>query len=239
MKKQVILGLIVVTLLFGLVSSAQATTTIHFPTAHETISGNYTVNISTSELCSWVGLNYSTDNNTWYEIGANTSESTWFNISWNTTDRCNGNYSLNATSNRTESDWVNVTIYNTMITMTLPTTNETISGTYNLSATTNTTRFWVNFSYSSDNSSWTEIGSHVTNGTSFTYTWNTANISDGTYYFNATTNCGENETDYVSNVTVDNVADAAVDSPEFSTIAMAGLIGLLCAAAILLRKKKE
>ena len=117
-------------------------------------------------------------------------------------------------------------------TVNTPTASEVISGTYTLNATADDTCTWVNFSYSTDNATWTEIGANETLGTVFTKDWDTTTVGDGSYYINATSN--RTESGYV-HFSIDNIPD----SPEFSTIMIAGLIGLLSATAILLRKKEK
>lgn len=248
MKKQVILGLVVMISLLVLVSSAQAAVniTINDPGADESISGTYTLNATTSVPCSWVNFSWSTNNITRFLIGTNDTEGTEFTLDWDTSEFCTGNYTLNATTNWTDYDvaFVNFSIDNSVITLVSPAASATISGEYTLNATTTATRAYVNFSWSNDSGvTWTEIGSNDTEGTWFTLAWNTSNVSDGTYWINATTNCTildeRTETDENQGVVVDNIPAATVDSPEFSTIMIAGLIGLLSATAILLRKKKE
>jgi hypothetical protein len=113
MKKQVVLALIVMTLLIGFVGFAQAANiTIVSPAKDEAINGTYTLNATTTENCAWVSFNYSTDNATWTSIGTNNTNGTIFTFDWDTTKVSNGNYSLNATSNRTESAYVNFSIDN-------------------------------------------------------------------------------------------------------------------------------
>ena len=257
MKKQVILGLVAMILLFVMVGSAQAANVTNFSDLSDSdiITGNYSLNVSTYNATGytnalWVNLSYCEGhtNDTWVDIGVNTTLGANFTVYWNTTGMCDGNYRLNATSNYTvdaENGYVNVTVENgNTITLTTPATGETISsGNYTFNATTTVTRDYVNFSWSTDNATWTEFASNNTLGKVFTATWNTANISDGTYYFNASNNCtilGERtETAYANDVVINNVPAVVVDSPEFTPIVMAALIGLLNATAILLRKKKE
>lgn len=248
MKKQMILGLIVMISLLVLVSSAQAAinVTIVNPTIDEEISGEYTLNATTGVECSNVSFSWSTDNATRYLIGSNDTNGTVFTFAWNTTPFCTGSYTLNATTNWSAADvaYMNFTINNNVITLNTPAASETISsGNYTFNATTNTARDYVNFSWSNDSgATWTKFAYNNTKGTVFTAVWDTTNLTDGTYDFNATTNCSVDETRETGeslNVVIDNVADVTVDSPEFSTIMIAGLIGLLSATAILLRKKKE
>ena len=250
MKKQVILGLTVMVLLIGLIGSAQAADWTNFtdPKDGDTISGNYSLNVTTNDTCTWVNFSYSIDNDTWIDIGVNDTEGVNFSVYWNTTGLCDGNYNLNATSNRTGyQGYINITVNNNIITLNAPAASETINtGNYTFNATTNATRAWVNFSWSNDSGvTWTEFANNSTEGTVFTVVWNTTNLADGVYDFNATTNCSveENttETDESLGVIIDNVPAiaAVVDSPEFSTIMMVALIGLLSISAILLRKKKE
>lgn len=246
-------------MLIGMIGSAQATNWTNFTDLSDgdEISGNYSLNASTYNATGygngslWVNFSYCVGhfNGSWINIGANETEGNNFTVYWNTTEVCNGNYRLNATSNRTGdtyNGYVNVTVDNgDIITLTAPTAGETIStGNYTFTATTTVNRSYVNFSWYNASSGWTEFASNDTEGTVFTAVWNTTGLDDGTYNFNASTNCSidsnTTETDDSLGVIIDNVpAPAVVDSPEFSTIMIAGLIGLLSATAILLRKKKE
>ena len=250
MKKQVILGLTVMVMLIGVIGSAQAGNWTNFssPVDGETIGGNYTLNATTDLTCDWVSFNYSIGNVTpWYSIGTNNTQGTVFTTYWNTTELCDGNYTINASSNRTggNQSYVNITVRNNVITLVTPTDSETISsGNYTFNATTTMERLYVNFSWSNDSgATWTKFASNNTPGTVFTAVWNTTGLDDGTYDFNASTNCtvdgNTTERSYADDVVIDNVEDVVVDSPEFSTVMIAGLIGLLSATAILLRKKKE
>ena len=250
MKKQVILGLVVMISLLVLVSSAQAhNITLNEPETGDELTGNYTLNATTTINFLNVNFSYSTDNSTWFDIGTNNTMGTEFTYEWNTTELCNGNYTVNATTEWNSSvvahmAYANITINNNAITLVTPAAGATISGNYTFKATTLATRAYVNFSWSNDSGgNWTEFGSNDTAGTEFTLVWNTANVSDGTYYFNATSNCTINdnktETDENQGIVIRNAVAAVVDSPEFSPIVIACLIGLLSATAILLRKKKE
>ena len=250
MKKQVILGLMVVISLLVLVNSAQAAinVTIVSPTTDEEISGEYTLNATTGVECSSVNFSWSTNNSTRFLIGTNDTNGTVFTYTWYTTALCDGNYTLNATTNWSTADvaYVNLSINNNVITLITPIDSETISsGNYTFNATTTVERLYVNFSWSNDSgATWTKFASNNTPGTVFTAVWNTTGLVDGTYDINASTNCTildeRTEVDQADDVVIDNVAAAAVvDSPEFSTIMIAGLIGLLSATAILLRNKKK
>ena len=250
MKKQMILGLAVMISLLVLVSSAQAhNITLNKPETGDILTGNYTLNATTVTTFANVNFTWSTDNLTWFDIGTNDTIGELFWYEWNTTELCNGNYTVNATTEynasiETHSSYANITINNDAITLVTPAAGATISGNYTFTATTLATRAYVNFSWSNDSGgNWTEFGSNDTAGTEFTLVWNTANVSDGTYYFNATSNCTildeRTETDENQGVVIDNVPAVVVDSPEFTPIVMAALIGLLSATAILLRKKKE
>lgn len=250
MKKQAILGLLVITSLLVLVSSAQAhNITLNKPETGDILTGNYTINATTVTTFANVNFTWSTNNLTWFDIGTNDTMGTEFTYEWNTTELCNGNYTVNATTEynasiETHSSYANITINNDAITLVTPAAGATISGIYTFTATTLANRSYVNFSYSNDNGvTWVIFGNNSTEGTEFTVDWNTSNVSDGTYYFNATSNCTildeRTETDENQGVVIDNVADAVVDSPEFTPITVACLIGLLSVTAILLRKKKE
>jgi len=254
MKKQVILGLAVMISLLVLVSSAAAhNITIVEPEDNDTVVGNITINATTLTSCDYVNFSWSLDNLTWFDvdIGYNETNGTNFTIFWNTSELCTGgNYTINASTNQNasytmNSSYLNVTIDNDVIELVTPAAGATISGNYTFSATTTATRAYVNFSWSNDSGgNWTVFGNNSTSGTEFTFVFETeTNLSDGTYWFNATSNCTINdertETDENQGVIVRNAVAAVVDSPEFSTIMVAGLIGLLSATAILMRKKKE
>ena len=247
MKKQMILGLIVIMSLLVLVSSAQAhNITLNKPATGDEISGIYPINATTAITFANVNFTWSTDNLTWFDIGTNSTMGELFWYEWNTSALCNGDYVVNATTEYndsivTHSDYANISINNAnAITLNAPATNEIISGIYTLTATTIAVRDYVNFSYSDDGGvTWIVIGNNSTSGTDFTLSWNTENVGDGTYHFNATDNCTINdtktETATSTNVRIKNV----MDTPEFSPMAIAGLIGLLIVTATLMKKKKE
>ncbi len=105
------------------------------------------------------------------------------------------------------------------VTLNSPSDNENISGNYLLTATVSQWALNVSFYYSSDGSTWNFIAT-VTNTTpqqsEFTYLWDTTQISDGTYYFNATaTNGSVVLSDSNSNVGVDNTPPIiTINSPQ-------------------------
>ncbi|MBW2984347.1 hypothetical protein KY361_04485, partial [Candidatus Woesearchaeota archaeon] len=101
------------------------------------------------------------------------------------------------------------------VTLNAPANNAYIRSTYLLNATTDVTADNATFYYSNA-SVFYEIGTNTTNGTTFTFSWDTSAISDGAYNVtvNATNASGTVVTDKNLNIVVDNTNPViALDAP--------------------------
>jgi hypothetical protein len=175
-----------VTITFGSGDTTPPTVSITAPTPNQTVSGVFNVTATASDNVAVANVQFKLDGS---NLGSPVTSAP-YQISWNTTSATNGAHSLTAvatdtSNNSATSTAVPVTVSNDTtpptVSITSPTPNQTVSGTFNVTATASDNVAVANVQFKLDGSN---LGSPVTSAP-YQISWNTTGTTNGPHSLTA------------------------------------------------------